>query len=131
MRVRSRIKGMLTRLCLCYVVGYLVVSGLALLVAPHEAFRLLGSTGEYGEVMPRWVAMMSLALASLIGAAVRYRLKAIYPLGFFLPAGMAVGFFGLYKLSGDPLFLAVLAVVSFGVVLTGASMYTERRASPS
>ena len=118
---------MLTRICLWYVVAYLVLTGLALLAAPQAALRLLQSTAEYGDVMPRWVAMMSLALASLIAGAVRHRVTALYPLGFFLPAGMAVGFFSLYRLSGDPLFLSVLAVVGLGVVLTGASMLREAR----
>ncbi len=44
---------MRTRLCLCYVAGYLVITGLALLVAPGASFGLMLSTAEYGEVMPR------------------------------------------------------------------------------
>jgi uncharacterized protein YjeT (DUF2065 family) len=113
---------MRTRLCLCYVAGYLLITGLALLIAPAASLKLMHSTADYGEVMPRWVAMMSLALGTLIGQSVRHRLKVLYPLGFFMPAAMLAGFVGLYKLSADPLFLVVLAVVGVGVVLTGASL---------
>jgi uncharacterized protein YjeT (DUF2065 family) len=117
---------MRTRLCLCYVAGYLFVSGLALLVAPAASLRLMLSTTDYGEVMPRWVAMMSLALATLIAQTVRHRLTVLYPLGFFMPAAMLAGFVGLYKLSADPLFLSLLAVVGVGVALTGTSLLFDR-----
>jgi len=111
-----------TRLCLCYVAGYLILTGLALLVAPGASLRLMQSTADYGEVMPRWVAMMSLALGALIAQTVRHRLAVLYPLGFFMPAAMLAGFVGLYRLSADPLFLSVLAVVGLGVALTGVSL---------
>ena len=112
---------MRTRLCLWYVVGYLTLTGLALLVAPRASLQLL-SMVDYGEIMPRWVGMMSVALAALISQTLRHRITALYPLGFFMPAGMLVGFLGLYLQSGDPLFLAVFAVVAVGVVLTGTSL---------
>ena len=86
---------MRTRLCLCYVAGYLLITGLALLIAPDASLRLMGSTADYGDVMPRWVAMMSLALGALIGQTVRHRLQVLYPLGFFMPAAMLAGFVGL------------------------------------
>jgi uncharacterized protein YjeT (DUF2065 family) len=122
---------MRTRLCLWYVAGYLFITGLALLVAPAASLRLMLSTADYGDVMPRWVAMMSLALGALIGQTVRHRLKVLYPLGFFMPAAMLVGFIGLYKLSQDPLFLTVLAVVGVGVVLTGTSLLFDLAAKRS
>jgi hypothetical protein len=117
---------MRTRLCLWYVVGYLFVTGLALAIAPSASLRLLMSTADYGDVMPRWVAMMSLALGALIAQTLRHRLTMLYPLGFFMPAAMMVGFVGLYRLSGDPLFLGVLAVVGVGVFLTGSSLLFDR-----
>lgn len=116
---------MRTRICLCYVVGYLVLTGAALLIAPAASLHLMLSTVDYGAVMPRWVGMMSLALGALIGQAVRHRLKVLYPLGFFMPAAMLFGFVGLYKQSEDPLFLSVAAVVGVGVVLTGTSLLLD------
>jgi uncharacterized protein YjeT (DUF2065 family) len=113
---------MRTRLGLWYVASYLFVSGLALLVAPAASLRLMQSTADYGDIMPRWVAMMSLALGALIGQTVRHRLTVLYPLGFFMPAAMLTGFVGLYKLSADPLFLTLFAVVGVGVALTGTSL---------
>ena len=113
---------MRTRLCLWYVVAYLTITGLALLIAPRASLHMMLSTVDYGDIMPRWVGMMSVALAALISQTLRHRITALYPLGFFMPAGMLVGFLGMYVQSGDPLFLAVFAVVAVGVVLTGASL---------
>ena len=122
---------MRTRICLCYVVGYLLVTGLALAIAPSASLRAMFSTVDYGEVMPRWVAMMSLGLGALIGQTVRHKLKVLYPLGFFMPAAMMIGFMGLYKQSEDPLFLTVMAVVGIGVVLTGTSLLFDLATNPS
>jgi hypothetical protein len=122
---------MRTRIFLWYVVGYLAITGVALLIAPAASLRLMLSTVDYGEVMPRWVGTMSLALGALIGQTVRHRLKVLYPLGFFMPAAMMIGFMGLYKQSGDPLFLTVMAVVGVGVVLTGTSLLFDLASNPS
>jgi uncharacterized protein YjeT (DUF2065 family) len=122
---------MRTRLCLWYVVGYLLVTGLALAVAPTAALRALQSSADYGDGMPRWVGMMSLALAALIAQTLRHRVVAMYPLGFFMPAGMLIGFVALYRQSGDPLFLSVLAVVGVGVVATGCSLALDAMRRPS
>lgn len=119
---------MRTRLCLWYVVTYLSVTGLALLIAPAATLRVMHSVADYGTVMPRWVGMMSLALAALVSQVASRQLRVLYPLGFFMPAGMMVGFAGLYRESGDPLFLAILAVVGVGVALTGVSLLVDRTA---
>ncbi len=118
---------MRTRFSLWYVVTYLFVTGLALLIAPAASLQFMHSTADYGDVMPRWTGMMSLALAALIAQTVRHRLKVLYPLGFFMPAAMLGGFAGLYRLSGDPLFLVVLAVVAIGVAFTGLTLWLDSR----
>ena len=114
------------RLCIWYVAGYLVLSGLALLISPRVALAAMLSNTDYGNVMPRWVGMLSVAMGTLVGQIVRLRIAALYPLSFFMPAAMLVGFVGLYLQSEDPLFLAVSAVVGIGVLATGTSMLFER-----
>jgi hypothetical protein len=117
---------MRTRLSLWYVAGYLVLSGVLLLVEPRAALRWMLSNTDYGDVMPRWVAMMSLGLGTLIAQAVRHRVEVLYPLGLVMPAAMGVGLVGLYVKSADPLFLTLLAVVGLGVAITGASLLLDR-----
>ena len=120
---------MRTRFCLWYVACYLTLTGFALLITPDTALKLMLSNADYVLVMPRWVGMLSVALGALVGQAVRHRLVVLYPLGFFMPAAMLVGFVGLYVQSANPLFLAILAVVGIGVVATGISLILERRSA--
>src|SRR5207247_735630 len=51
-----------TRLSLFYLIGYLVPSGLAFLLAPQLTLKLLFSNGSYGDVMPRLVGVFILTL---------------------------------------------------------------------
>jgi hypothetical protein len=115
------------RVSLAYVVAYLAASGLGLLVAPVATLRMMGSTVDYGDVMPRWVGMFSVALAALIAQVLRHRLAVLYPLGFLMPGAMLFGFIALRLKSGDPLFGVVAGVVGVGVALTGASLWLDRR----
>ncbi len=120
---------MRTRVCIWYVAGYLIVSGLALVLAPGATLSMMFSDADYGLVMPRWVGMLSLALGTLVGQVVRHGVVVLYPLSFFMPAAMLVGFVGIYLQSRNPLFLGVIAVVGVGVVTTGMSMLIDRVSS--
>jgi uncharacterized protein YjeT (DUF2065 family) len=114
------------RVCIWYVAGYLVLSGLALLLAPRGALAAMLSNADYGDVMPRWVGMLSVAMGTLVGQIVRLRIAVLYPLSFFMPAAMLFGFLGMYLQSANPLFLVVAAVVGIGVLATGSSMLVAR-----
>jgi len=115
-----------TRLCIWYVAGYLVLSGLALLLAPRAALTAMLSDTDYGTVMPRWVGMLSVAMGTLVAQIVRQRVVVLYPLSFFMPAAMLIGFVGMYLQSSNPLFLAIAGVVGVGVLATGVSMLAEK-----
>ncbi len=114
------------RNCLLYVAAYLVITGLAFLIAPQMTLSAMHSNADYGDIMPRWVGMFSVALGSLVAQVVRHQIVVLYPLGLFMPAAMLFGFAGLYLKSSNPLFLAVFAVVAVGVLATGISLYRER-----
>ena len=115
-----------TRMSLIYVASYLLLTGLGLLLAPRVALQLLGSSVDYGAVMPRWVGMFSVALAAVIGQVLRHQLTVLYPLGFFMPCAMLFGFVALFIQSGDKMFLVIAAVVSVGVATTGVSLWLDR-----
>jgi hypothetical protein len=118
-----------TRLSLFYLAGYLWFAGLALLLVPTLALQLLFSNGEYGDVLPRLAGMLLLGLAILITQIIRHRVEVLYPTTlvvrvFFL---LVLGY--LYLSSGDPFFLVVFGIVALGVVFTGYSYLSERRAT--
>ena len=51
-----------THLSLYYLVTYLIFAGLALIAAPLFALKLLLSNGNYGDVLPRLLGVILLAL---------------------------------------------------------------------
>jgi uncharacterized protein YjeT (DUF2065 family) len=116
-----------TRISLFYLIGYLIPGGLGLLVAPQMALKLLLSNGDYGNVMPRFAGMLMLALGIIVTQAVRHRLDVLYPTALAVRSGMLPVLYSFYILSGDPLFLTLLAIVGIGVVFTGVSLALDRR----
>jgi hypothetical protein len=118
-----------THLSLYYLVSYLTVAGLALLLAPGFALSLLLSNGDYGNVFPRLAGMLLLGLAILVGQIIRLRIEALYPTTLIVRLLFLVSFVFLFVISGDPFFLVVFAIVSVGVIVTGASYLLDRRPS--
>jgi len=112
---------------LFYLIGYLVFSGLALLLAPQLTLKLLFSNGSYGDVMPRLVGMFVLTLGVLAAQIVRHRIEALYTTLLAVRAGILVVLLGLFLYSGDPLFITLMVVVGLGVLLTGTSYWLDRQ----
>ena len=67
-----------THLSLYYLVGYLIPGGVALIIAPQWALKLLFSTGNYGDVLPRLVGVILLALGMVILQIVRLHVDVLY-----------------------------------------------------
>ncbi len=116
-----------TNLSLIYVAGYLLAAGVFLLLAPRLALRLLLSTGDYGEILPRLVGVLLLGLGILVVQIIRYRVTALYTTTLAVRAIFCVGFVVLYLLSRDPLFLVLLAVVAIGMLGTSVSYLLDSR----
>jgi len=117
-----------TRLSLFYLAGYLTFAGLALLVVPKFALQLLLSNREYGDVFPRLAGMLLLGLAALVTQIIRHRLEVLYPTTLLIRLFFLATFAYLFAISSDPFFLVVFGIVALGVLLSGYSYLTERRA---
>ena len=116
-----------THMSLYYLIGYLIPSGIALLAFPQLTLKLLFSNTDYGDVLPRLVGMLMLALGIIVLQAVRHRLEALYTTALIVRSGMLPILLGLYLYSRDPLFITLLVVVGVGVVLTGTSYWLDKR----
>jgi uncharacterized protein YjeT (DUF2065 family) len=117
-----------TRLSLFYLAGYLLPTGLALILAPEAALKLLMARDDYGNVMPRFVGILFLALGVIVSYMIYMRAKALYVATLLARAVILVGLVGLYAQTRDPLFVALLGVVVVGFVLTGSAYLAERGA---
>jgi len=111
---------------LYYLIGYLIPSGLALIAAPQLALEMLMSNGDYGDVLPRLLGVLLLALGIFVLQIVRLQVTVLYTTTLIVRSAILVCLAGLYFHAGDPLFLVLLGVVGMGFMLTGASYLLDR-----
>ena len=117
----------LTRLSLYYLTTYLLIAGVALVATGEFATRLLLSNAHYGDVLPRLLGVVLLALGILIAQIVRFRMEALHTTTLVVRALILAVLAGLYATSSDPFFLVLIGIVGLGVVLTGASYILDHR----
>jgi small basic protein len=120
-----------TRLSLFYLATYLLGAGIALILVPSLALMLLFTKGHYGDVLPRLLGVVLLALGIVIVQIIRHRLEVLYTTTLLVRVFIMVVLAALLVYSGDPLFISLMVVVGFGMVLTGASYLSDRRAKGS
>jgi hypothetical protein len=118
-----------TRLSLFYLATYLVGAGIALVLAPSLTLTLLFTNGHYGDVMPRLLGVIILALGILVVQIIRHRVEALYTTTLIVRTLIVAVLIGLLIYSRDPLFASLLVVVGFGMLLTSLSYLSDRRAS--
>ena len=116
-----------THLSLYYLISYLILAGLALIAAPQFAMKLLLSNGSYGDVLPRLLGVVLLALGIVIFRIVRLQIEALYSTTLVVRGVILLCLLGLYLYARDPFFLSLIGVVGLGVVLTSVSYWLDRR----
>lgn len=115
-----------TRLSLFYLAGYLIPGGLAMMVAPQLAMQLLFATGDYGDVFPRLVGILLLALGIIVVWIISTRSERMYPGTLAARSVILAGFIWLYVLSQDPFFISLFVVVVVGFLLTFSCYLADR-----
>jgi uncharacterized protein YjeT (DUF2065 family) len=116
-----------TRLSFFYLAAYLVGAGVALAFFPSLALKLLFSNGNYGDVMPRLLGVILLALGLIIVQIIRHQVEALYTTTLGVRVIIIVALVGLFIYSKDPLFISLTVVVGIGMILTGTSYLIDRR----
>jgi len=119
-----------TRLSLFYLAGYLIPAGLLLLFAPTFSIKLLLSNGEYGDVFPRLAGMLLIGIGILVVQIIRLRLDILYTTTLAIRLFFCVCLIVFYFISKDPFFLVLLAIVAFGLILTGLSYFMDKQSKP-
>jgi thiol:disulfide interchange protein len=116
-----------TRLSFLYLAAYLLGAGVALAFVPSVALKLLFSNGNYGDVMPRLLGVVLLALGLIIVQIIRHRVEALYLTTLGVRVIIVAGLVSLFIYSRDPLFISLTIVVGIGMILTGTSYLVDRR----
>ena len=114
-----------TRLSLTYLATYLLIGGIALLLAPKIALSLLLATGDYGHFFPQIVGMFMVGFGIVVVQIICFNVAVLYPTTLAIRAFFLVCLTGYYFTTADPLFLILIAIVGSGFVLTGWSYLTE------
>jgi uncharacterized protein YjeT (DUF2065 family) len=120
-----------TRLSLYYLAAYLLGAGIALILAPSIALKLLFATGSYGDVLPRLLGVVLLALGIVIVQIIRHSVEVLYTTTLIVRTLIVAVLVGLFIYSRDPLFISLVVVVGLGMVFTGTSYAIDRRAAPA
>ena len=118
-----------TRLSLIYVAMYLTGSGLGLTLAPQLLLHVMFSNGHYDSTGMRFAGLFVLGLAAIVIQIIRYRLDVLYSTLIGVRVGFCAAYVVLYARTGDPFFLAVLAVVGAGLVASSISFAVDRAAA--
>jgi hypothetical protein len=116
-----------THLSLFYLAAYLVGAGVALIFVPSLALKLLFSNGNYGDVMPRLLGVVLLALGLVIVQIIRHRVEVLYSTTLGVRVIIVAVLAALFVYSKDPLFISLIVVVGIGMILTGTSYLLDRR----
>lgn len=116
-----------TRLSLFYLVGYLIPSGVMLLIAPRFALKLLLSNSDYGDVFPRAAGMLAVGLGIMIVQMMRLHLSLLYSTTLIVRSFFFVCLLSFYMLNHDPFFLVLLVILSIGIVLTTTSYILDKK----
>ncbi len=118
-----------TRLSLYYLAAYLLGAGIALILAPSLALKLLFASGQYGDVLPRLLGVVLLSLGIVIVQIIRHQLEVLYSTTLIVRTLIVAVLVGLFIYSHDPLFISLVVVVGLGMVLTGSSFLLDRRST--
>ena len=118
-----------TRTSLYYLCSYLLIGGFVLLFFPDEGLKLLLSNGDYGDVFPRVGGMLLAGLGMTVLGIILTRSEALYPATLLIRIFFLACLAAFYWLSGDPLFLVLLAIVGFGFMFTLMSYLSDRKAA--
>ena len=116
-----------THLSLFYLAAYLVGAGVALIFVPSLTLKLLFSNGNYGDVMPRLLGVVLLALGLVIVQIIRHRVEVLYSTTLGVRVIIVAVLVALFVYSKDPLFISLIVVVGIGMILTGTSYLVDRR----
>ena len=116
-----------TRLSLFYLAGYLIPTGLGLLLAPQYFIRLLLSNQQYSDAFPQFAGILMVGLGIVVLTVILYGNPIFYRMTLIVRIVLWTGIFSIWLRSRDPFFIVVLCVLGFGIVLTGSFYIADRK----
>jgi len=116
-----------SRFSLYYLAAYLFPTALGLIFFPALIFKMMQSTGQYGDVIPRMAGGLALALGIIVVQIIRHDLDVLYSTIVAVRVVLVGLLVGLFAYTHDPFFLLVTAVVAIGMFWTAIALVLDRR----
>lgn len=118
-----------TRLTLVYVLAYLTTAAVGLLVMPGFTQRMLLGNVEYDAIAMRFAGVFILGLAIIVAQIIRLRIDALYSTLVGVRAVFCAIYIAMYVQTGNPFFLAALAIVGLGLIASSVAYVIDGRSS--
>ena len=118
-----------TRRSLFYLAGYLFPTGLGLLLAPQWFMKLLFANHTYPDAFPQFAGTLLIGLGIVVVHVIRYGNPVLYRMTLAVRIPLWFCTLAIFLHTGETFFLAVLAVLGLGIVITGSMYLTERKQS--
>ena len=97
---------------------------------PRSSQRnLLLSNRDYDDAPFRLVGVLLIVLGLIVVQIIRHRLEVLYTTTLVARVLISLTLIAIYVETDDPFFLVILAIVVFGIALTGWSYLSDRRHS--
>ena len=116
-----------TRLTLVYVLAYLTIAAVGLLVMPGFTQRMLLGNVEYDAIAMRFAGVFILGLAIIVAQIIRLRIDALYSTLVAVRVVFCAIYIAMYVQTGNPFFLAVLAIVGLGLIASSIAYVIDGR----
>jgi len=118
-----------TRMSLFYLAGYLLFGGIGFLVLPQPMLKIFFSTGNYSDLMVRFVGVLLLSLGIIIVQLIRHDASELYRTTLIVRTIILVALASFYFVYKDPLMIVLFLIVGVGYTLTLTSYLLDRRSS--
>ncbi len=116
-----------TRMSLFYLAGYLLFGGIGFLFLPQPMLKMFFSTGNYSDLMVRFVGVLLLSLGIIIVQLIRYQASELYRTTLMVRTIILVALASFYFVYKDPLMIVLFLIVGVGYTLTLTTYLLDRR----
>jgi uncharacterized protein YjeT (DUF2065 family) len=116
-----------TRLSLFYLAGYLLSGGTGFLFFPKTMLTIFQSTGEYSDVMLRFVGVLLLSIGIIVVQLIRHETTELYKTTLLVRTVILIALTLFYLTYKDPLMIILLIIVGIGYIITFASYILDKK----
>ncbi|MDN5204141.1 hypothetical protein QQ008_22300 [Fulvivirgaceae bacterium BMA10] len=117
------------RITFSYLIGYLAIGGLGFMLLPEVTLKLFLSTGDYGDIMPRFVGTFMCIVSFLLYNIYKNEDWKYYPVTIYARTPLVLFMGYIYYVSRDLLFLMLIGIVSVGLIPSFVVYFRQKKSN--